>query len=94
MPVFLLTIKSWVTTSLFLLFFICLWPIFKHPKKYFRNRSNQFWALLACLLIPFFAELFAQMGRGEIVGSSLDGPVKDDYGGYGFCLLIQVDCRA
>ena len=91
-PVFLLTIKSWVTTSLFLLFFICLWPIFKHPKKYFLNRSNQFWALLACLLTPFFAELFAQMGRGEIVGPSLDGPSRMIMAAGVFVYLSRVDC--
>lgn|GEM_PF-1275562 len=91
-PVFLLTIKSWVTTSLFLLFFICLWPIFKHPKKYFRNRSNQFWALLACLLTPFFAELFAQMGRGEIVGSSLDGPARMILSAAVYTYLSRTNC--
>ena len=92
MPVFLLTIKSWVTTSLFLLFFICFWPILKQPKKYLLNRSNQFWALLACLLIPFFAELFAQMGRGAIVGSSLDGPSRMIMATCIFVYLSRFDC--
>ena len=91
-PVFLLIIKSWATTSLFLLFFICLWPISKHPKKYFLNRSHQFWALLACLLIPFFSELFAQMGRGEIVGSSLDGPARMIMAATVFVYLSKFNC--
>ena len=91
-PVFFLTIKSWVTTSLFLLFFICFWSILKHPKKYFLNRSNQFWTLLACLLIPFFSELFAQLGRGEIVGPSLDGPSRMIMAAGVFVYLSRVDC--
>jgi hypothetical protein len=76
MPVFFLTVKSWVTTSLFLLFFICCWPIIANSTYYFSNRSKQFWILLVCLLLPFFSELFAQIGRGQIIGSSLDGPSR------------------
>jgi len=76
MPVFFLIVKSWVTTSLFLLFFICCWPIIANSTYYFSNRSKQFWILLVCLLLPFFSELFAQIGRGQIIGSSLDGPSR------------------
>jgi hypothetical protein len=76
MPVFFLTVKSWVTTSLFLLFFICFWPIITNFSYYFYNRSKQFWVLLLCLVLPFFSELFAQIGRGQIIGSSLDGPSR------------------
>ena len=75
-PVGFLVIKSWVTTSLFLIFFICLYPIILNSRHYFGNRSQQFWILLMCLLTPFLSELFAQAGRGEIVGSSLDGPAR------------------
>ncbi len=76
MPVFFLTVKSWVTTSLFLLFLICCWPIIRNWTYYFSNRSKQFWVLLVCLVLPFFSELFAQIGRGQIIGSSLDGPSR------------------
>lgn len=76
MPVFFLTIKSWVTTSLFLIFMICIWSILRNPKYYFANRNPQFWVLMICLTTPFFAELFAQLGRGEIVGSNIDGPSR------------------
>jgi hypothetical protein len=75
-PFFFLTVKSWVTTSLFLLFFICLWQICSNFNYYFRNRSQHFWILLACLVAPFFAEIIPQIGRGEIVGSNLDGPSR------------------
>ena len=76
MPVFFLTVKSWVTTSLFLLFFTCLWLIISNPTYYFSSRTKQFWLLLLCLITPFFAELLAQAGRGELIGSSLDGPSR------------------
>ena len=76
MPVFFLTVKSWVTTSLFLLFFVCCWPIISNLTHYFSNRSKHFWMFLGCLLVPFFSEVFAQIGRGEIIGSSLDGPSR------------------
>lgn len=76
MPIFFLTVKSWVTTGLFLLFFICSWPIITNWTHYFSNRSKEFWVLLLCLILPFLSELFAQLGRGEIVGSSLDGPSR------------------
>ena len=76
MPVFFLTVKSWVTTSVFLLFFICCWPVIKNPRHYFRNRSKEFWVMLVCLIMPFLSEVFAQIGRGQITSSSLDGPSR------------------
>jgi len=76
MPIFFLTVKSWVTTSLFLLFFVCCWPVIKNPTHYFCSRGKEFWILLVCLIMPFLSELFAQIGRGEITGSSLDGPSR------------------
>ena len=76
MPIFFLTVKSWVTTSIFLLFLICGWSILRNPSLYFSKRGPNFWILLLCLVIPFFAEFFAQVGRGEIVGSNLDGPAR------------------
>ena len=59
-----------------MLFFICCCPIIANSTYYFSNRSKQFWILLVCLLLPFFSELFAQIGRGQIIGSSLDGPSR------------------
>jgi len=91
-PAFFLILKSTATTSLFLMFFICSWSIIKTPRHYFAARGSQFWALLVCLLIPFFAELFAQMGRGEIVGSSLDGPSRMIMAAGVFVYLSRFDC--
>lgn len=76
MPIFFLTIKSWVNISGFLLFFLSCWPIIKNPTYYFCNRSKVFWMLLVCLVVPFFSELFAQIGREQILLSSLDGPSR------------------
>lgn len=75
-PAFLLVIKSWANASLFLIFFICSWSIVREPRKFLANRGTQFWVMLVCLLAPFLAEFIAQIGRGTIVGSSLDGPSR------------------
>ena len=91
MPVFFLIVKSWVTTSLFLLFLICVWPIISNWTHYFSNRGKQFWVLLTCLVIPFFSELIAQIGRGEIVGSSLDGPSRMILAATVFVYLSRVE---
>lgn len=72
-PVFFLTIKSWVTTSLFLLAIYCIWQILKDPKKYFNNRDRLFWMSFVCLILPFFCELAAQVGRQALDGPGLDG---------------------
>jgi hypothetical protein len=72
-PVFFLTIKSWVTTSLFLLVIYCLWQILKDPKKYFKARDRLFWMSFLCLTLPFLCELIAQVGRQALDGPNLDG---------------------
>jgi hypothetical protein len=91
MPVGFLVVKSWVTTSLFLIFFICFFPIVFKSRHFFANRSQQFWILLACLLTPFLSELFAQLGRGEIVSSSLDGPARMILSAVAFIYLSRSD---
>jgi len=72
-PVFFLTIKSWVTTSLFLLFIYCTWQILKDPKKYFKAKGRLFWMSFLCLMLPFLCELIAQVGRLALDGPGLDG---------------------
>ena len=76
MPIFFLTIKSWTNICCFLLFFLSCFPIIKNLTYYFCNRSKVFWMMLVCLLVPFFSELFAQIGREQILLSSLDGPSR------------------
>lgn len=75
-PAFFLVVKGWVNTSLFLLFFVSLWFIFKEPNKFLSNRGPQFWIIFVSLLAPFIAELLAQLGREGFVASSLDGPSR------------------
>ncbi|MDG1143420.1 MAG: hypothetical protein P8N92_02075, partial [Burkholderiales bacterium] len=92
MPVFFLTVKSWVTTSLFLLFFVCCWGVISDCKYHFSSRSVQFWIFLSCLIAPFFCELIPQVGRGEIVSSSLDGPSRMIMAAGVFVYLSKFDC--
>lgn len=75
-PALFLVVKSWVNTSLFLAFFICLWSGLRERRKFFVDRGARFWIILACLTAPFLAELIAQIGRGAFVFSSLDGPSR------------------
>jgi len=75
-PAFFLVIKGWANAVLFLIFFICTWAIIKEPREFLINRGARFWVMFTCLVSPFLAELIAQIGRGVIVGSSLDGPAR------------------
>ena len=89
---FFLTLKGTATTSLFLMFFICSWPIIKTPRHYFVARGSQFWVLILCLLSPFLAEVLAQAGRGSFIGSSLDGPSRAILAAGIFTYLSKKDC--
>jgi len=89
---FFLTLKGTATTSLFLMFFICSWPIIKTPRHYFAGRGPQFWVLILCLLSPFLAEVLAQAGRGSFIGSSLDGPSRAILAAGIFTYLSKKDC--
>lgn len=89
---FFLTLKGAATTSLFLMFFICSWPIIKTPRHYFAARGPQFWVLILCLLSPFLAEVLAQAGRGSFIGSSLDGPSRAILAAGIFTYLSKKDC--
>ena len=87
-----LVVKGWVNTSLFLLFFVCVWQILKEPRTFFINRNSQFWVMFFCMLTPFIAELIAQIGRGQLTLSSLDGPSRAILA-TGFCIrLSKKDC--
>ena len=89
---FFLTLKGTATASLFLMFFICSWPIIKTPRHYFAARGSQFWVLILCLLSPFLAELLAQIGRGSFIGPSLDGPSRAILAVGVFVYLSKKDC--
>jgi len=89
---FFLTLKGTATASLFLMFFICSWPIIKTPRHYFAARGSQFWVLILCLLSPFLAEVLAQAGRGSFIGSSLDGPSRAILAVGVFVYLSKKDC--
>jgi len=75
-PIFFLTIKGWVNTISILLFLRALHFILRDPAFFFKSRSKLFWVFFACLFLPFLAELVVQVGRGELVGRTLDGPSR------------------
>lgn len=75
-PVFFLTIKGWTNTISFLIFFVSLFYIAKDIRFYICNRGKRFWWIFGALITPFLAHLIAQLGKENIVGSSLDGPVR------------------
>jgi O-antigen ligase len=87
-----LTLKGAVTTASFLVFFVCTFQIAKSPRYYLFNRGSQFWTIVICLLSPFLAELFAQVGRWSFIGSSLDGPSRAILATSIFIYLSTKDC--
>ena len=88
-PVFLLTVKSWSNSISFLILLLSLVLITPNFKYYFIGRGKQFWILFIILTSPFFCEMFAQMGRGQIDFPSLDGPSRFVLGGFIFIYLSQ-----
>jgi hypothetical protein len=89
---FFLVLKSTATTVLFLMFFICVYQIIKNPQHYLIKRDRQFWIVAICLMSPFFAELFAQIGRGDFIGPSLDGPSRAILATGVFVYLSRKNC--
>jgi hypothetical protein len=75
-PVFFLTMRSWSNAILFILVLLALKPIFTNYRDYFIGCGARFWLMLGCFLTPFASEFIAQMGRGELLLSSLDGPSR------------------
>ena len=75
-PVFFLTIKGWTNSISSLFFLIAILYILRNPTFFFTDRGKVFWLFFITLLCPFFAELIVQIGRGEIVGRTLDGPSR------------------
>jgi O-antigen ligase len=75
-PIFFLTIKGWTNTISFLIFFVSLFYIAKDIRFYICDRGKRFWWIFGALVTPFLAQLIAQLGKGNIVGSSLDGPAR------------------
>jgi hypothetical protein len=92
-PAFFLTLKGTATTALFLLFFICASQIIRSPRYYFVNRAPQFWIVVLFLLSPFVSELSAQIGRGDLVLSSLDGPSRAILATVVFIYLSKKECE-
>jgi len=93
-PALFLVVKSWVNACLFVLFFIALFRIGKSHRIFFRRCGNDFWLIFLSLLAPFLCELFAQLGRGNIVLSSLDGPSRFLMASVLFIYLSKFDTRA
>jgi O-antigen ligase len=75
-PLLFLTLRGWTNACLFLaglasIIYICI----KHP-RFYKNKSKTYWLLLSALCAPFITELLAQILRGHIHMSSLDGPIR------------------
>lgn len=75
-PVFFLTIRGWSNTIAAIILIISLLRVLSSPRVYLLERDKLFWFLTLVLSFPFFAELIVQCGRGQIVGSTLDGPSR------------------
>ena len=90
-PVFLLTIKSWSNSISFLILLVSITIITPNFKYYFIGRGKQFWTLFVILISPFFCELLAQTGRGQIDFPSMDGPSRFVLAGFVFIYLSQKD---
>jgi len=75
-PVFFLSIRGWTNAILFVLVLLVSTQIFANHRFYFSKRNIKFWTILACFIIPLFTELSAQVGRLDLIMSSLDGPLR------------------
>lgn len=92
-PIFFLTIKSWSITISFLLFFIAVFFVVRDRKVFFSNWDKGSLLIVFALVAPFFAECFAQLGRFQLNGSSLDGPSRFVVGALLFIYLSKVEFR-
>ena len=92
-PVFFLTVKSWSIVISFLLFLAALFYISRDPGKFFYRWSRYFWCVAFVLLIPFGAELLAQLTRVELIGGNLDGPSRFIVAMVLFLYLSQIGSR-
>ena len=75
-PLFFSTIKGWSNGVCFLIFIFSLFSIIRNKNYFLSQRNKNFWFLIAILALPFFTEVFAQIGRGNIIWRSLDGPSR------------------
>lgn len=75
-PVFFLTLRGWTNAISFLIFFVAIFHIAKNMNFYLRNRGKSCWWVIGILGAPFLCSLISQLGRGEIVAASLDGPAR------------------
>lgn len=75
-PLFFSTIKGWSNAVSFLIFIFSLFLIIKNKNYFLSQRNKNFWFLIAILSLPFLTEVFAQIGRGNIILRSLDGPSR------------------
>lgn len=93
-PICFLTIKGWSNAISILLFVAAVISIIRTPDFYFKSRTREFWIFLITLITPFLAELIVQIGRGEIVWRSLDGPSRFLAAALFFVFLsrFRVDC--
>jgi O-antigen ligase len=75
-PIFFLTLKGWTNAISFLIFFVAVFHIVRNINFYVGSREKNFWWVFGILGAPFLCSLISQLGRGDIVVSSLDGPAR------------------
>ena len=95
LPALFLSLKGWVNGISIIVAIFCTYAVFSNWEKYFTNRDRLFWFLLLCIIIPFFGELFAQIGRSSIIFPSLDGPSRTLLAGIIFVYFSRkslIDC--
>lgn len=95
LPALFLSLKGWVNGISIIVAIFCAYAVFSNWEKYFTNRDRLFWFLLLCIIIPFFGELFAQIGRSSIIFPSLDGPSRTLLAGIIFVYFSRkslIDC--
>lgn len=97
LPALFLSLKGWVNGISIIVGIFCVCAVFSNWKNYFINRDRLFWFLFLCITIPFFGELFAQIGRSSIILPSLDGPSRTLLAGIIFVYFSRkslIDCDA
>lgn len=92
-PLFFLTIRGWTNICLFLASLLSIiYVTVRHP-KFYKNKNRTYWLLFIALCAPFFTELLAQIFRGHIHPSSLDGPLRFLLAAFVYIALCEIPSK-
>ena len=75
-PIFYLTLQGWTNAFFFIIFLLASMAIAADPRRYIGGIDRHTWLVLIIFLMPFFAELIAQLGRQTLLLRSLDSPSR------------------